>query len=206
MKRLILAAMVSSLIAILACAPASEPVSTPKKITLDDAPDILNLSLLLPSRFEHVDAASEGLSKEDLELGSEFSEVQVYLSEDPMQLIYCTLGIINSRTEAAIFDRQIEDEYQINSLIVESIKAGAEEEGFEITVPSVEITHPDIGDSAMLGEGYIESFGYHFGFDTLWFRDNTVYFLIFSVSMSADKVSMAPIADEIAKRISRFSQ
>ena len=209
MRRLILIAMVSTLIALVACAPASTqapPISTPKKITLDDAEDILNLSLLLPSRFEQIDAASEGLSNEDMGLGSDYSEVYLFLSEDPFQLIYCVLGISKSRVERAMWDEQLEDDYLMKSMVVETLKAGAAEEGIEITVPDVEITHPDIGDSSLCGQSYMESYGSQLGVDILWFRCNTVYVLTNSVYTSADKVSLIPIGEEIEKRIGKFSQ
>jgi len=208
MKRLLLTVMVSFLLALVACTPASTTsttISTPKEITLDDASDILNISLLLPSRFDQIDAASEGLSNEDMGLGSDWSEVYVFLAEDPFQLIYCVLTISKSRIEQAGWDSMLDDEYQMKSMLIENLKAGAEEEGITITVPVVEITHPDIGDSAMLGEGYIDSYGIHVGFDTIWFRSNTVYVTIFSLYMSADKVSLVKVAEEIEKRLDNYS-
>ena len=212
MKRLILTVMMSTLILLVACTPSVvdekkaviSEVAPTRKITLEDAPDILNLSLLLPSRFEHLDAASEGMSNEDMELGPDASEVQLFLSDEPFQFIYCAFLILESRIEQAAWDMQLEDDNQMKSFIVENIKAGAEEEDIEVTIPSVEITHPEIGDSAILGEGYMESYGFHFGFDTCWFRDNTVYVIIFSLYMSADKVSLVPIAEEIEKRLNNY--
>jgi len=212
MKRLILTVIVSSLILLVACAPAVTDeeevvipeVAPPKKITLDDAPSILNISFLLPSRFEQIDAASEGMSNEDMELGSDCSEVQLFFSENPFQMIYCFLGIEESRIEQAGFDRGIEDEYQIKTMIEYTIKEGAAEEGMEITVPIINITHPDIGDSAFLGEGYMESYGFQYGFDTLWFRSNTVFVFFYSTYMSSDKVPLLPIAQEIEKRLNNY--
>ncbi len=208
MKRIIFTTLIISLISIASCTPSPPPlteVSSPKKITLDDAADILNISLLLPSRFEHIDAASEGMSNEDMGLGSDFSEVKLFLSEDPFQMIYGVLGISESRIEQAVFDGQIRDEDQIKSVIAENIMIGAAEEGVELEVPTVEITHPRIGDSAILGEGYIETYGFQFGFDTLWFRDKSVIVLIYSLYISADNVSLLKIAEEIENRLSKYS-
>ncbi len=213
MKALLTAIMIT-LITFVACSTGTEPSTTPapaitptlKKISLEDAPSILNISLLLPSRFEEIDSASEGMSNKDLGLGPEFSEVKVYLSEDPYQIIWGTMGIITSRIEAAGFDRQIEDESTIENLINESVLEGAMTEGIEITVPNMNITHPDIGDSAIFGEGEIESYGFYYSFDTVWFRSNTVYVFWNSTSMSADKVSLLSIASEVEKRIGGFSQ
>ena len=207
MKRLILTVMVSGLVLLIACAPTvtnEEEVASPKEITLDDAPDILNITLLLPVRFEHLDAASEGMSNEDLELGPRFSEVQLFFSEDPFQMVYCFVGIEQSRIEQTAFDRIMEDEYQIRTMIENAIKEGAAEEGFEVTVPIIDITYPDIGDLALLGEGYMESYGFQFGFDTLMFRSNTVFVYFYSVYMSSDKVSLLSIAQEIESRLNNY--
>ena len=208
MKRLLLTVMVSSLLVLVACTPASTTsttLSTPKEVTLEDASDIFNISLLLPSRFDQIDAASEGLSNEDLGLGSHYSEVYVYLAEDPFQLIYCALAISKSRIEQASWDSILKDEYQMKSTIIDNIEAGAEEGGVSLTMPSVDITHPDIGDSAMLGEGYIESYGFQLGFDTILFRSKTVYVVIASLYQSVDKVSLVKIAEEIEKRLDNYS-
>ena len=212
MKRLILTVMVSSLILLVACAPAVTDeeeveipdVAPPKKITLDDAHDILNLTLLLPARFEHLDAASEGMSNEDMELGPDASEVQLFFSENPFQMIWCFLGIEESRIEQASFDRGVEDEYQMGVMIENALKEGAIEEGFEITVPIIDITHPDIGGSALLGEGYMESYGFQFGFDTLWFRSNTVFVFLYSTYMSSDNQLLLPIAQGIENRLNNY--
>ena len=210
MKRLILTVMVSSLVLLIACASAvtdGEEVASPGKITLDDALDILEVSFLLPSNFENIDAASEGLSNADLELGQDFSEVQVFFSEDdPSQLIYHVIGIIESRVEAASFDRTIEDDLAMEALIKEALEAGAIEAGITIEIPSVTVTHPNIGDVAIYGEGNIESYGLILGFRTLWFRINKVYYFGTSLNWSSDEVSLEVIAEEIEKRISKYSQ
>jgi hypothetical protein len=144
------------------------------------------------------------MSKEDMELGSDCSEVQLFLSEDPFQMVYCVLMITSSRIEQASFDRGIEDEYQLEVLIENSLKEGATEQGFELTVPRIEITYPNIGDSAFLGEGYMESYGYQLGFDTLWFRSNTVAVFLYSMYMSSDNEPLLPIAQEIENRLNNY--
>lgn len=211
----LLTAIIITFITLVACSPGPEPSTTPapattptlKRISLDDAPSILNISLLLPSRFEEIDPATEGMTNEDLGLGSDFSEVMVYMSEDPFQMIWGTMGILSSRKEGVIFDRQIEDETTITNLLQNTISEAARAEGGEVTFPTnMNIIHPDIGDSAIFGEGELESYGFYFGFDTVWFRSNTVYVFLYSTTMSADKVSLLSIAKEIEKRIGGFSQ
>lgn len=212
--------LIITLITFVACSPSPEPSTTPapaitpapattpalKKISLEDAPSILNISLLLPSKFEKIDPASEGMSNEDLALGPDVSEVVLYFSEEPFQMIWGMMGIISSRIEAAAFDTQIEDESAIISFIEASISEVAAAEGVEMTVPNMNISHPNIGDSAILGEGEIESYGFYYGFDIIWFRSGTVYVYWYSTTMSEDKVSLLSIASEVEKRIGGFSQ
>jgi len=63
-------AVVIMVMPVVACGEATTPLSE-KKITLADAPMVLDLSPLLPASFEHLDAASEGFSNEDMGLGPE---------------------------------------------------------------------------------------------------------------------------------------
>ena len=205
MKRFVLLVVIITLISLIACTPTSE---TTKKISLEDAPDILNLSLLLPSRFEQLDAASEGFSRANMGFSSNdpISEVQLYMSEEPFQVIYGFMAVFESQIEGAKFDAMIKDEYQMERLIAEAIIEGAREEGGEVTVPNIDITHPVIGDKALLGEGYAESFGFQMGFDICCFRIQSVYIALYSIYMSSDKLSLVPLSQEIEKRINRFSQ
>ena len=204
-------ALVVMVMPVVACGEPTPPTTAPsppapKKITLSDAPIVLDLSPLLQAGFEHIDAASEGLSNKDMGLGPDASEVEVFLLEDPYQLIYCFLTIIESRIERASFDAIIKDEQQMESMIIENLKAGALEECFELEVPEIQVTYPDIADSAVLGEGFMTSLGMNMGFDTLWFRSNKVYVFIYSWYLTVEPQRLIPIAREIEHRLGMFSQ
>ncbi len=208
MKRLLPIVAIFLIIPLLSCNSGSsqeEQTSTSKKISLNDARDILDISLLLPDNFEELDAASEGLSNKDLELGSDASEVYVFFSEDePLQLIYHFIGITESRIEAASFDNMIEDEAATEAMLIDSLQAGAEEEGIDLEVPDISISHPEIGDKALLGIGSVESYGFIYELETLFFRINHVYYYGYSFNWSTDKVSLESIAQEIEKRINNY--
>ena len=182
------------------------PEVTPsKKITLDDSPIVLDLLPLLPTGFERLDAASEGMSNKDMGLGPDFSEVEVALNEEPYQAIFTYLTICESRIEQAASDAFFKDDEMVESMIVENIKAGAAEEGVEADV-IVDITHPQLGDLAMLGKGTMSAFCVYMGYDMLVFKVNTVYVFIISMYLSADNESLLPIGKEIAHRINMYSQ
>lgn len=188
--------------------PSPTPTPTPQReITLSDAPQLLDLSSLLPTRFDHIDAASEGLSNEDLELGPEFSEVEVFLSEEPYQLIYGFLAIITSRIEQAATDAMLRDDEQVRSMIEYNVRLGAEEEGiYDFTFESLDTSHPPLGDSAILGTGTGSAWGFYFGFDCVFFRRNDVYVFFYSVYYSEEnKVSLETIGARLDTRLVDFS-
>jgi len=189
-------------------APSEPAESTPtlKKITLADSPVVLDLSPLLPANFEHLDAASEGMSNKDMGLGPEASEVELFFSEEPYEMIYGLLTIFESRIEQAGADAIFRDEQQIKSLIAESIKSGFTEEDIEFSDIQTQITYPNIADFAVLGEGQITMYGISAGFDILWFRSNKVYVYLYSLYLSPEKQSLVPLAREIEHRIGMFSQ
>lgn len=187
-------------------APLPAPAPSPE-ITLADAPQVLDLLPLLPASFEKVDAASEGMSKEDMGIyDPSVSEVELFLAEEPFQMIYCFLSIIESRIEQASFDASIKDEQQIESLVIENLKLGALEEGYELEVPQVQITYPGIADSSVLAEGQMAITGFTMGFDTLWFRQESVYVFIYSSYMSPERQPLVPIAEAIEQRIAQYPQ
>ncbi len=203
MKKLALVILTLILLVSAAC---SSNTSGPKKISLSDATEILDISSVLPASFKQVDAASEGMSKEDMQLGSYCSEVQLFLSEDPFQMVYGFMAIIGSSIEGAVFDRQLEDDEQMKTMIKEAILSGAQNEGVEAAVPDLQVFHPEMGDSCIYGRGSLESYGYFFGFDILSFRTKKVYIFMYSFSMSENEVDLQTISREIERRVGTYSQ
>jgi len=173
---------------------------------LDDAHTVLDLTPLRPDTFEHIDAASEGMSNKDMGLGPDVSEVELFLSEEPFQMIYGMLTIIESRIERAGADAIFKDEQQIKNLLVESIMMGLSEEDVDASYVQTSINYPDIADFAVYGEGQVSAYGMNVGFDILWFRSNKVYVYFYSTYLTPDKQALGPIAREIEHRVSMFSQ
>jgi len=176
-----------------------------KELTLADAPILLDLLSFLPSTFEKVDASSEGMSNADLALGSAFSEVQLFLSDDPFQMIYGIIALSEGRIEQASFDGMMKDEEQVKKILIDNIRAGAVEEGIDFQDPTISITYPVIADSATLGEGEFSSSGFTIGFDCLFFREGNVYVFLYSAYYSASRQTLPPIAQELVRRLSLYS-
>ncbi len=199
------------LITVLPVVACEEPAtsSTPsqaKKITLADAPVVLDMSSELPTSYEHLDAASEGMSNKDLGLGSDFSEVELFMCEEPYQIIFAYFCIIESKLERATSDALMKDEEQIKSMALENLRAGAAEEGVELADATVEVTYPYIGELAVLGSGAMISYGTSIGYDLLMFKSNKVYVFIASVYLPGESMSLISLARGIEQRIGNFSQ
>jgi hypothetical protein len=186
----------------------TQSTGTLGKITLEDAEYILNLLPVLPSRFEKVDAASEGMSNADMGLGSDFCEVQLFLSDEPFQMIYGVMAILESRIDSSSFDSVMNDESMIKELLLENLMLGVIEEGFDPTEvdTDISITYPNLCDSSFLGEGFMSVVGLDIGFDTLWFRHGTVYVMLYSAYYTSDQQTLLPIGIAVEKRINQYSQ
>ena len=200
-----LLALLIMVISLVACGEPTAPPSG-KKITLDDAPTVLDMAWELSASFEQLDAASEGFSNEDMGLGADISEVELFLSEEPYQIVFAYLTIIESQVERASSDALIRNEEQIKTMVLENLRAGAAEEGGELSEANVEVTYPAIGDLAVLGSGTVGAYGLSMGYDMLIFKSNKVYVFIMSVYLPGESVSLAPLAIGIEQRIGVFSQ
>ena len=111
---------------VVGCAgPGLTPTPPPAhEITLADARAILDMSSALPTRFQHVDAASEGMSNEDLALGPEFSEVEMFVADEPFQQICAYMTVMKSPIQRAGEDRFIRDEEQVKSTVLDCFEMG----------------------------------------------------------------------------------
>lgn len=205
MKKLVLIILTLTLFTGIACS-SNQSTTGLKKISLSDATEILDINALLPDRFAQVDPASEGMSNKDMGLGSDCSEVQLFVSNDPFQMVYGFMAIIDSSIEGAVFDRQLEDDNSMKDMIKEAILAGAEEQGVQAAIPDILVSHPDIGDSSIYGKGSLEILGFYFGFDILFFRNNKVYIFLYSLSMTSDEVDLLAISKEVGNRVNNYSQ
>ncbi|MFA5374550.1 MAG: hypothetical protein WC455_02185 [Dehalococcoidia bacterium] len=177
-----------------------------KKITLADDSTVLNMSTELPASFERLDADSEGMSNNDLGLGSDFTEVTLFLSEDPYQMVFAYYCIIESRTEQAGSDAVMQDEEQIKSIVISGLQAGAAEGGGEFDEVTVDVIYPSVGELAVLGSGTMSTYGMNIGYDILMFKVNKVYVFICSVYLPGEKTSLVPLGTGIEQRIGTFSQ
>ena len=178
--------------------PAVPPPA--REITLADAPAILDMSSDLPARFEHLDAAAEGMSNEDLGIGPEFSEVELFLCEEPFQMVFAYMTVIESRIEQAASDAFMRDEEQLKSSILYWLEVGFVEEGMELPDVELHVTYPDIGELAAMGSGEMTIYGVQMGLDLLIFKKDEAYVYICQ-SYYGSGLSVAPLAEGVNQRI-----
>lgn len=190
----------ATVLTVSAAPPPPPEAEARRDMTLADAPVVLNMSLDLPGRFERVDAASEEISNEDLGLGSEFSEVQLFLSDVPFQMVYAFLYITDSRIEQASTNAFMKDEEEVKSVILGGLQMGAADENIDLSDAKTHITYPKIADLAVLGIGSFASFGVTSAFDFLMCNNDKVYFYIYSV-YAEESVPLIPLARGINERI-----
>lgn len=169
-------------------------------ITLADASILLDMSADLPARFQHVDAASEGMSNEDLGLGADFSELEVFLSDEPIQMVWAMLYISESELAQATADTLVGDEELLKAIIVTGLQEVAVEEDIEVSDIETRFDYPAIGDLCVLATGSFSTYGIVVGFDFLLFRNDTVYVYLYS-SYIGESVPLVPIATSINERI-----
>jgi hypothetical protein len=199
-----------ALLTVSACGrPAAETELQPGGITLADAPEVLDLSQFLPNRFMQRDPVSHGLSKEIVGLSEDSSEVVVFLSVEPYQLLYWFLRVVESEEDRWDTNLAMYDEDKIKSIMAGYLKAAATRQGEEDAEPEVLVSYPDIAGGAILGEGLIEltEMEMTIRFDMLWLRscDEMVFVYLYSWSVTEERESLIPIASEIEHRIANFT-
>ena len=193
-----------TIVSIYAC-KESDTSSLGKKITLADSTTVLDMTPELPEGSSHLDAASEGFSNRDMELGPDFSEVELFVCY-PYQMVFAYMCILESQAERAATDAIIRDEEQIESMVLVNLQAGAAEEGVYLSDVNVEISYPDVGDLAVYGSGTVSAYGIDIGYDLLMFKVNKVYVYVASLYLSEKSVSLVTVAEGIEQRIGMYSQ
>ena len=181
--------------------PTLAPTRT-HDITLADAPRILDMSSDLPARFEHLDAAHEGVSNSDLGLGPGFSEVELFLSEDPFQMVVAYMTVVESQVERAATDAFMKDEDQVRSAILWGFETVAVEEDIEWSeIAEIHISYPSIGDLAVFGTGQVNAYGLNIAYDLLLFKNAEVYVTVAEYYLPGNALPLIPLAEAMNQRI-----
>ena len=181
----------------------------PTGMTLEDAPEVLDLSSVLPSGFVELDEwhpFARVLTKGNLGLGADASEPQAFWSESPFQLVYCFLRIIEDVTEQHSEARRLTDENAIRGMVTTFLDFVAAEQDLGLPEPRIVVTYPAIGVGAALAEGEIETEDGTLRFDMLSFRseDGRVFGFVHSWYLPTELESVLRLGREVEKRITEF--
>ena len=176
--------------------------STSKGISLSDAPQVLDITEALPPNFERLDAAEEGYSHRDLGLSNYASKVELFASGEPYGIVYCYFSIFERRTQQIEMDTLLKDDEQAKYFVNENMKALAGMEDVKIVEPIV--THPTVGDLAVLMEASITSHGTKYNLDLLTFKVGEVYAYLYSIYFGSDRLPLLPIAQAIERNIAEI--
>jgi hypothetical protein len=178
---------------------------TGSRITKADAPIILNMAENLPQRFKQVDADQVGMSTKNMDLGPGASEIQLFVSEEPMQVIYGFILISSNLIARCNDDAFMKDDQQFKNLILKNMREKASEQNVELSFPEIVISHPSLGDVCVFGTGNININGVNYKFDTLSLRKYQVYVMINSYYMEDEgSVSLIPLANEMIRRMDKL--
>lgn len=194
---------VSFLLLIAFACSSQEKVTAPKGISLSDAHQVLDITEAMPNNFVRIDAALAGYSKKDLGLGNNNSEVEFYAMKEPNGIIYAYLSISEKRTRKQQSDADAfwKDDEQVKYFFQESVKASSRNEGKEVEVSNMEVTHPAIGDMAVDVGCMVTDRGIKSSSHSFIFRVGSIYVYIHSRYSSSEKLSFVPIAREIEQNI-----
>jgi hypothetical protein len=180
--------------------PSATPTAVP--LSIDDAPHYLDVSSVLPG-FRQVDPSGEGLSNADLGLGPDFSEVVLFLSDEPFQTVMLYMAVISGEINKA----------REKSLLQSGAVTDSFVEGFESTVgqgemKDLQVREVPIGEFGMLATLVAEDvYGSRTPEEFLAFYQDKgnqaalVFVLNISSPDSAFTIDTTTIAEEISARI-----
>jgi len=193
-------------------APTPAPTPTPpapalpeetggtEKVTLADAPTILDLSSELPGDFDY-ETSQHRPGYEYVKLGLDpWSEWHIFSREEPFQVARSTMTILSSEAEIIACDELLEDTDRIQSVYVAWYQ-GEKMEDWDLI--SMDVHPADIGDVAILILTEATTQGYIFKDRILYFRCENVVVLV-STLYSIEEPPIIELARTIEQRIRNY--
>lgn len=180
-------------------APPEETGGT-EKVTLADAPTILDLSSELPGDFDY-ETSQHRPGYEYVKLGlGPWSEWHIFSREEPFQVVRSTMTILSSEAEIIACDELLEDPDRIQSVYVAWYQ-GEKMEDWDLI--SMDVHPADTGDVAVLILTEATTQGYIFQNRTLYFRCENVVVLV-STFYSIEAPPIIELARTIEQRIRNY--
>ena len=186
-------------------APAPTPITPPVtplpgKITLTDAPTILDLSSELPGDFDY-ETLQHQPGYEYVKLGLDpWSEWYSFVRLSPFQVVRSTMTVLSSEAEISACDELLEDPDRIRSIYVASYQG---KRGETSHLVSIEVHPAEIGDVAVLVSEELTQQDYIFQERSLYFRCQNVVVLV-STFYSIEPPPTLELARTIEQRIEDY--
>ncbi len=187
-----------------ACGGAEE--TGPAGMTLADASEVLNVIDALPPRFSRLDAELWGYTREDLGVPPDASVIEVFESQQPIQLVFCFLRIMDDEDARRQVGLTLFDEADIRTVMSYYLTAVADDIGGSASDTQIDISYPRIGAGAALAEGEVTGNEFTLRFKMLRFRsqDSRVFVYVNSLHIGDEAEPPVNIAREIERRITDF--
>ena len=180
-------------------APPEETGGT-EKVTLADAPTILDLSSELPGDFDY-ETSQHRPGYEYVKLGlGPWSEWHIFSREEPFQVVRSTMTILSSEAEIIACDELLEDPDRIQ-LVYVAWYQGEKMEDWDLI--SMDVHPADTGDVAVLILTEATTQGYIFQNRTLYFRCENVVVLL-GTFYSIEAPPIIELAGTIEQRIRNY--
>ena len=188
--------------------PTPSPTRSSAQLGFDlsDAPRLLELSSLLPAQFEHVEAVLTGLSMAEPPTTDSCSETESYLREEPYQLIWGFVAMPHSGLETASMRAMLRDDDGIERMLRSHLLAIAE--SIFLLDPSdtgpeldIDVSHPAVGDQAILAVGSLAPVGIDYGLDVLCFGRDAAYVFLYSWYVDEGHVGLVPVGEGLDGRL-----
>jgi len=178
---------------------------TSSKIALSDAPYILNMAENLPPRFQKTDAAQTFTAEKIADLGTGASEIQLFISNEPYQVIYSAVIKASGLLEQAYYDGLLKDDMQFKDYMLKYLRKSAAENSIQMTDPSFSVSHPSIGDISAYATSTINMEGEDYIYSAMIFKKYQVYIITVSLSFTdEDSVPINPLCIEIIHRMDKL--
>ena len=202
MKRLVMAAVGLALVvgictmALAGCAsdevvekivvvtPTVAPTSTPEPkpaITLDDAPSYLDVSRILPG-FKRLDPRQEGMTQGFGNQADNFSDYQLYLSDQPYQYVFMRMRVFSRESELAAWKASIRgDDQELTQQFLSGFLPAFAASSGQTEAPEVSVTWSDVavGDAAKLAQVSLTFEGGHIQMVDMLvvFQENSAFYI-----------------------------
>jgi hypothetical protein len=144
------------------------------------------------------------MSKATMKLDEEWSDLVVFLSSDPVQVIMETFSIQGNPLKRAMVDAELKDESYMRKSIQTGIDQANAGSTIKMTTGPIIISYPKVAELSLMGEGTLSASGVTLGYDMIMSRYNSIYFMVVSVYRAPRVVDLPTAMEQIIKNCAGY--